>query len=178
MTTNEVLELIKAAHTAAGECDDPRKNKILGHLNQAIGVLDPAAAGTARAATTPTNRTAPGRFGSTPPPVNQPLANINKYDLPKKDAAPAVSNDGEQGLAGKDNTQAEILEAKANAGVLVEHSGSLADDLAAMTPQQIAEKYNLEQLQNIADSFGVEVGERASAKQIAAAIKAAIKAAK
>jgi hypothetical protein len=147
--------------------------KVLGHINQAIGVLDPKAAGQARAATTAQPSLPRGRFGTTPPPRNQ-STDINKYDIPgKKDVAPAVEPPAQErkneDTPNKDTS--DLLQAKAATGQLTTVAADLPAQLAAMTPQEITSKYTKVQLTNIATAMSVDVAGM-KPMQIAAAIKA------
>ena len=172
---SKVLELLQAAHEAANAetSADPRMGKVLGHVNQAIGVLDPKAAGQARAATTAQPSLPRGRFGSTPPPRNQPTE-INKYDIQgkKKDVAPAVEPQVQERAdeAATGNDASDILEAKAATGQLTTVTAGLPAQLSAMTPQEITGKYTKAQLTNIATAMSVDVTGM-KPMQIAAAIK-------
>lgn len=171
---SKVLELLQAAHEAANAetSADPRMGKVLGHVNQAIGVLNPEAAGKARAATTAQPSLPQGRFGSTPPPRNQP--DVNKYDIQgrKKDVAPAFEPPAQEQTNEDTSNEdtSDILEAKAATGQLTTVTADLPTQLAAMTPQEITSKYTKVQLTNIATAMSVDVTGM-KPMQMAAAIK-------
>ena len=176
---SNLLETLKQAHkeAAAGKVNDPRMNTILGHINQAIGILDPTAAGQASAAVSKSPAVLQqGRFGTTPPPQSVP-ANVNPYDLPKKNEdAVVVDKQPAKPVqqAEQETTDEELIQAKAQHGQLTKVNGDIVGQLSSLSVQEIARKYNKEQLTGIAEAVKADVEGMRSLKQMAAAIKTAI----
>ena len=173
---SNILETLKKAHdqAAALKATDPRMNTVLGHINQSIGIIDPGAAGQARATVSKSPVTLQqGRFGTTPPPLRMPQ-NINPYDLPKKNVVAVASEPSNEDSKEQETTDEELIQAKAQHGQLTQVDGDIIVQLSTLSVQEIAKKYNKEQLTSIAGIVKAEVDGMKSLKQMAAAIKTAI----